>query len=103
MFESGSAEPVTDDMDCVDAGEVLGMFFRTRHINPVIKPQSIANALRHYVDLPEQVRFLGPHETVEGETWSKIKRGKLRILTRFGDGDKLLFHIYDRKEWNWRG
>ena len=97
----GSAEPVVSSSDD-DAGQVLDAYFRSRHIDPVIKTDSIANALRYYVDMPDAVRSLVPHENVEGESWSKLKRGKIRILARFGDLGKLQFHIYSRKDWRRR-
>jgi hypothetical protein len=67
-----------------------------------VPSRSILNALDHYLALDPAIQAVLPHEIIEGQSWRKLKRGKTRILVRHDDG-RLLFHVYDRKDWVSKG
>lgn len=71
-------------------------------IKTIVKPESVINALNYYCSLPPITRAMTPKETVGHESWDKMKRGKLRILARLESGNKLFFHLYPRKEWEYK-
>jgi hypothetical protein len=82
-----------------DQAKVLDRFFRKNKIPAIIKTESIAGALAYFLDMPATARQLAPKETVAGRSWTKLKRGRLRILTHETEEGELLFHIYPRKTW----
>ncbi|OQW97076.1 MAG: hypothetical protein BWK77_02715 [Verrucomicrobia bacterium A1] len=96
---SSTTEVVVDpDRGGADFGE----FMRHEGIPTVVKPLSVLNAIDHYLALPDDIRAVLPHEVIGTMSWPKLKRGRLRILLR-KDGDRLLFHIYARRDWAYRG
>lgn len=97
---ASSLTEVVLDPDSLEAD--LGAFMRHEGIPTVVKPSSVLHAIDHYLDLPDDVRAVLPHEVIGTMSWPKLKRGRLRILLR-RDGDRLLFHIYARRDWAYRG
>jgi len=82
--------------------EELEGYFRKHRVDAVIKPESIMNALAQYKLTPQSIRAIMPQEYCGREGWHKIKRGKLRILARLDEKEQLYFHLYPRKEWEYR-
>jgi len=78
---------------------VLERYFRKKRVGTVVKSESILGALDYFREMPEASRILAPKESIGGDSWVKLKRGKLRILAREDDHGALLFHIYPRKVW----
>jgi hypothetical protein len=97
---ASSMTEITLDSDRPE--EDLGAFMRREGIPTVVKPSSVLHAIDHYLNLPDDVRAVMPHEDIGTMSWPKLKRGRLRILLRI-DGDRLLFHIYARRDWAYRG
>lgn len=88
-----------------DAGDAsdFAKFLRAQGVSKAVKAISIAHALEFFRTMPEMSRTLRPHETVGCQTWHKLKRGRIRIYVRMESDERILFHVYQRKDWKPNG
>lgn len=68
-----------------------------------IKNSSVINALDWAANLPDEVFYMMPKMTVNGEEFTKVKRGSVRILLRRDRKNKeMLFFLHQKKAMSYK-
>ncbi len=71
---------------------------REAHAEGVIKTSSVQSALAAFEHMSREQRAAHPREEIGGLKWTKLKRGKIRLLV-FDDAERILMNAYQRKEY----
>jgi hypothetical protein len=82
-----------------DFEEGLDVFFRRNKVTTVVPTASVARAVRYFEEAQQGQGVQIPGVVINGVLWSKVKRGKARILCRLDERDQLYFHVYPRRAW----
>ena len=79
--------------------ETLETYLKEADISSMTSPEYILGALEYYMEIHDQGL---PHRNpvwINGTLWSKIRRGKVRLLVRIHEND-IVIHAYKRKEYH---
>ena len=79
--------------------ESLKAYLQYNELSSLTSAEYVLSALEHYLEIQTQNL---PHRNpvwINGTLWSKIRRGKVRLLVRI-DGDDIIIHAYKRKEYH---
>lgn len=82
-----------------DAVDHLGKYLSKWEINSMIEPKYILNSLCNYMRFKEQNLHHRNPVWIDDIQWTKIRKGKVRLLVR-SIRDDLVFHAYKRKDYH---